>query len=136
MDAPTPESVRAILAPFDARHQKIVAGLFMRMIEHPARVREQEWVAEQLTEMTVLAGGFDAESPDQAIGAVRTFLQAHAEELMTATLTLFQRVGLDMAPRVEEGFTYDDAMRHALTYMPSIGEPEGDEAGEPEAGAE
>jgi len=121
MDAPTPEEVRAALAPFDARHQKIVAGMLSAMIQEPAKVRDREWIAEQLTSLAVMAGDFDADSPDQGIAAVQAFLQEHADELLRTSFQLFQRVGLDMAPQAEAGFTFDEAMRCGLSYMPSIG---------------
>ena len=51
MDAPTSEDVRRALANFDAPRQKIVAGMLTVMIKNPGRVREREWMSEQLTEL-------------------------------------------------------------------------------------
>lgn len=118
MDAPSPDDVRAALALLDARRQKIVAGMFGLMIQNANQVGDREWMARQLTEMTVLAGDIEADSADEAIQAVQAYLGEHAEELLRASVLLFQRVGLDLAPRASEGFTFDEAMRIGLDYMP------------------
>jgi len=117
MAEPTPDEVRTALAPLDARGQKIVAGLLTVMIKHPQRVREREWVAEQLTHLVLLAGDFEADSAQDGVAAVQGYLQEHAEGLVTAALLLFQRVGLDMAPRAAEGFTFEEAMQQGLSYF-------------------
>jgi hypothetical protein len=119
MDAPTPDEVRHTLAPFDARHQKIVAGLLAVMMRQPQRVREREWMAEQLIEVTLFAGEFEADSPEAGVRVVQDFLHAHAEELMSASLLLFQRVALDLAPRAAAGFGFEEALRCGLEYLPS-----------------
>ncbi len=117
MTSPTPDEVRAALAGFDANHQKIVAGLLTVMMKSPEKVRDREWIARQLTELTLLAGEFEADNPQDGVKAVQDFLQAHSEEILRATFLLFQRVGLDMAPRVEEGFTFEEAMQCGLSYF-------------------
>ena len=117
MDAPSPEAVRAALAHFDVRRQKVVAGLFGVMIQNPIRVRDREWICQQLTEMATLAGDFEAESAPAAIAAVEEFLQENSAELLSAAYLLFQRVGLDLSERVEEGFSFEDAMRAGLEYL-------------------
>jgi hypothetical protein len=122
MDSPTPEAVRRALAAFDARHQKIVAGLLAAMMRAPQRVREREWMAEQLTQVTILAGEFEADTPATAVRAVEDFLREHAHELVSAALLLFQRVGLDIAldpaPRAAAGFTFEEALGRGLAYFP------------------
>ena len=130
MAEPTPDEVRTALAPLDARGQKIVAGLLTVMIKHPQRVREREWVAEQLTHLVLLAGDFEADSAQDGVAAVQGYLQEHAEGLVTAALLLFQRVGLDMAPQAAEGFTFEEAMQQGLSYFAPrrelrIGTPKG-----------
>jgi hypothetical protein len=117
MTVPTPEDVRAALAGFDTRQQKIVAGLLTVMMKNPDQVRDREWIARQLTELTLLAGDFDADSPNEGVQAIQDFLQQHSEEILRATFLLFQRVGLDMEPRVEEGFTFEEALQCGLGYM-------------------
>ena len=118
MEAPTPEDVRSTLAPLDARQQKIVAGLFTVMVQNPPKVRDREWMSEQLTHLTLLAGDFEADTPADGVQVVQDYLRVHAMELVSAAILLFQRVGLDLAPRAEEGFTIEDAMKVGLSYFP------------------
>ncbi|MDA1267024.1 MAG: hypothetical protein O2816_18240 [Planctomycetota bacterium] len=120
MDAPTTEDVRSSLEPLDLLQQKIVAGLFTVMIQNPQQVKDREWMAEQVTQMTLLAGEFAADTPQDGVGAVQTYLQDHAARCLSAALLLFQRVGIDMAPRAEAGFSLDDALEQGLTYLPSL----------------
>ena len=121
MDAPSPESVRETLASFDTRQQKIVAGLFAVMVQNASQVRDREWIARQLAEITVMAGGFETESPDVALETIQTFLRENSEKLLNGAYLLFQRVGLDLQPRADEGFTFEDAMTLGLGYLPSVG---------------
>lgn len=119
MDSPTPDEVRRALAHLDARGQKIVIGLLALMMRNPQGVREREWTAEQLSQVTLLAGGFEADSPQAAVQGVRDFLQAHGQGLLGAALFLFQRLALDLAPRAAAGFTLEEALGCALEYLPS-----------------
>jgi hypothetical protein len=119
---PTPEDVRRALAPLDVREQKIVGGLFALMVQHPDRVRDREWIAEQLAQVVVLAGEFAVDSPDEGVLAVKTYLEENAEELLKGALLLFQRVGLDLAPRAEQGFTLEEALQLGLGYLPASGD--------------
>lgn len=119
MDSLTPEAVRRSLAAFDARHQKIVTGLLVVMMRAPQRVRDREWMSEQLTQITLLAGEFEADTPAEGVRAVHEFLRAHAQELLSAALLLFQRVGLDLAPHAAAGFSFEEALRLGLAYLPS-----------------
>ncbi len=120
MDSPTAEDVRASLDPLDLVQQKIVAGLFTVMIQNPRQVKDREWMAEQVTQMTLYAGEFPADTPQDGVSAVQGYLAEHASRLLAAAILLFQRVGLDMAPRMAEGFTLDDALEQGLTYLPSL----------------
>ena len=120
MSEPTPDDVRRALADFDARKQKIVAGLLTVMMKNPEQVRDREWISEQLTQLTLLAGDFEADTPQDGVRAVQEYLQANSEELVCATFLLFQRVGLDMAPRAQEGFSFEDALQCGLSYFPGI----------------
>lgn len=127
MDAPSAEDLRASLDPLDLVQQKIVAGLFAVMIQNPQKVKDREWMAEQVTSMTLYAGEFTVDTPHEGVAAVQAYLQQHAAQLMTAALMLFQRVGLEMQPRMEEGFTVDDALKQGLRYLPDLRQPEGDD---------
>lgn len=122
----TPEDVRQRLSRLDGRDQKIVAGLLGVMMQNAARVRDREWVAQQLTEMTILAGDFEADNPAAGVQVVQDFLRQNAARLIEASFLLFQRVSLDLAPRAAEGFTFDEALRCGLSYLPSIEGPAAD----------
>ena len=74
MEAPTQEDVRGALAGFDDQRQKIVAAMLTVMIENPTRVRDREWIAEQLTQVTLLAGEFEADTPEASILALQEYL--------------------------------------------------------------
>lgn len=116
--APTADDTRAALARLDARGRKIVIGIFSFMVQEPARVKDREWMAQKLTEVTLLAGEYEADSADQAIRAVQDELREHAPSLLAAALTVFQRVGLDLADRAASGFTFEDALAAAVAYLP------------------
>lgn len=115
---PSPDDVRSALAPFGVRQQKIVSGLFGAMIQNPSRVRDREWVSQQLTEMAVAAGEFEADSSTDAVQALQDFLQGNAAEMLNACFLLFQRVALDLEHKASSGFTFDEAMRMGLEYFP------------------
>lgn len=117
MESPTPEEVRGALSLLDDRRKKIVAALFGLMVRNPGQVRDREWISRHLAQVVVLAGGFAADTPDAGVQEVERFLQENAAELLRAAYLLFQRVGLDMAPRAEEGFSFDEALRAGLAYL-------------------
>ena len=121
MSEPTPAEVRQALAHFDGRHQKIVTGLLVAMMQSPTRVKEREWIVEQLAELTLMTGEFEDATPESGVEAVKAFVQAHADELLNGAYLLFQRVGLDLAPRATGGFSLEDALKIGLEYLPSSG---------------
>lgn len=112
-----PDDVRRRLAALDGRSQKVVAGLVTVMMRHPARVREREWTAEQLANVALLASDVEAESAQVAAAELQTWLRERAEGLLESAFLLFGRVGLDLAPRAG-GFTPEEALAHALDYLP------------------
>lgn len=116
----TADDVRRALARLDPRQEKIVAALFTAMARDAGRVRDLEWVSEQLAHATLLAGGFEAGSTDEGVAQVQAYLEAHANGLLDAAYLLFQQVARDLEPRVATGFTLEDAVRCALAYLPSI----------------
>ena len=128
MSEPTASEVRKALLHFDSRHQKIVSGLLVEMIKNPTRVRERDWVVEQLAELTLLTGDFEDATPESGAEAVREFVREHADEILNASFLLFQRVGMDLAPRAAEGFTLEDAVKCGLDYLPTTGNGAGDSA--------
>jgi len=115
MDA-SPEEVRERLASLDARSQKVVAGRVTVMMRHPARVREREWMAEQLASVALLAGDVQGDSAQAVAEALREWLRPRADGLLEAAFLLFGRAGLDLAPRAGT-FTPEEALAHALGYL-------------------
>ena len=59
------------------------------------------------------------EEMDSLMDEIDSVLEENAEELLTTSLLLFQRVGLDLEPRAEEGFELEEAIRIGLSYLPS-----------------
>jgi len=125
MNAPTPEEVRTLLAPFDTRQQKIVAGMLTVMMKNPQRVKEREWIAEQLTELTLLAGDFEVDSASEGVAAIHEYLRANTDRLLEAAFLLFQRVGLDLQARASSGFTFEEALQVGMSYFPATGTGDG-----------
>jgi len=117
MDAPTPVEVRAALAELGQRERKIVGGLVVVLMQHPDRARDREWVSEQLVHLTLYAGEFDASTGPEAVQALEAYLADHSARLFEAGYLLFRRVGADLQPRMEEGFTLEDAMHAAMAYF-------------------
>ena len=117
MSAPSPDDVRNTLSQLDERGRKVVAGVFGLMIRSPERVRDREWVSQQLADVALVGLEAEVDSPDEAVTAVQELLRAEAPIFLQASFLLFQRVGLDLAPRAEAGFTFEEAMETALGYL-------------------
>lgn len=124
----TPDDLRRRLAALDGRSRKVVSGLVAVMMRHPARVREREWMAEQLASVALLAGDGEADSARDAPHALQAWLGGRADGLLEAAFLLFGRVGLDLAPRAGS-LTPEDALAHALSYLPEAGAPDGRDLG-------
>jgi uncharacterized membrane protein len=99
------------VASMDQLQHKIVGGLLVVLFRHPSKIQDQEWLLEQLSQIMILAEDF--KSPE----AVQTYLKAHVHDLLNTALRIFGCVGEDLAPRVTEGITNQDAMLLALTYL-------------------
>jgi hypothetical protein len=113
----SPDDLRRRLAALDTRSQKVVAGLVAVMMRHPARVREREWMAEQLASVALLAADVEAPSVQAAATGLQTWLRPRADGLLEAALQLFGRAGLDLAPRAGT-LTPEQALAHALGQLP------------------
>ena len=113
---PSADELRLQLAAFDERQQKIIAGLLSVMIQNPKRVREREWISEQLTQVTLLAGGFsELGEAHENLQEVQAFLQGNINQLLNASFALFAQVASDMAKR--DDFSADDALAQGMTYL-------------------
>jgi hypothetical protein len=114
---PTRDELRATLAGFDERQKKIVGALLAVMFQNPGRVREREWIVEQLTHVTLLAGQFEqVESVQEGVQTVQAYLHEHLNPLLNACYGLFQRVAEDLEQRTPPPAS-QDAMVQALTYF-------------------
>ena len=112
------DALRATLAAFDERRKKIVGGVIAIMIEHPERVRDREWIAEQFTQVSLLACGFDdVASAMRGRERMQAFVQENIHPVLNACYRLFQVVGADLAARDEPASTQEDAVAHALSYL-------------------
>lgn len=103
--------LRERLGAFDEHQKKIVGGLMAVMFKNAEQVRDPEWMCEQFVQIALLAGGFED------VENVRSYAREHITPVMDACYMLFQAVGEDLAPRVDEGFTHADAMLAALSYF-------------------
>jgi len=115
------EGLRDTLEGFDETQKKIVGGLIAIMIENPDLIRDREWIAEQFTQVTLLAvdveDAEDESGPEQGMLKVQSYVQENVNLLLNACYLLFQVVGEDLASRVEEGFSREEAVAHALGYF-------------------
>lgn len=117
MTDPRP-ALRQRLASLDARQRKIVGGVLAVMIENPERVREREWISEQFTQVVLLACGFeDVGSVQEAVERVQGYAREQIDPLLSACYELFTVTAEDLAPRVREGVTREEALAHALDYL-------------------
>ena len=113
--------LRQRLSTFATRERKLVGGLFALMIRSPERVRDREWVGEQIATLALLSRETDdaeAASPQDAVADVEAYVQTHAAPVLEAALLLFQHVGADLAQK-NEPFGFEDAMAQAMTYFPN-----------------
>ena len=112
------EALRATLARLDERQRKIVGGVIAIMIENSERVREREWIAEQFTQVALLACGFEHVAGTQEGGTLlQDYVRENIDPLLNTCYELFQSVGADLAPRASEGLSRQDAVTHALSYL-------------------
>ena len=112
------DELRNTLAAFDDRRKKIVGGMIAIMIENPDQVRNREWIAEQFTQVTILACDFeDVASTSEGVERVQRYVQENIQTVLTACFQLFGFVGEDLSSRVKEGLTREEALAHALGYM-------------------
>lgn len=88
------------------------------MVGEPARVREREWMAERLADVALGTAEVETETPEAGANELKHYLGEHGPELLRASLLLFQRVGLDLATRVGQGFGFEEALRIAASYLP------------------
>ncbi len=110
--------LRTTLSAFDERQKKIVGGMISVMIQNPERVREREWIVEQFTHLTLLAGDFEeVDSVDHGMTVVQEYVRDHIDALMNASFELFGQVARDMKELPEEERDKERAVAQALSYF-------------------
>jgi len=126
---PTPEEMRAELAQLDTLQQKVAGALMPVLFQNADKLRDREWVTEQLSHVTLLALELDREPEAGAVGAgavgagpedlarVQTYVRDNCDVVLNSCFRLFLRVGEDMAGRAEKGFSLQEATVQALGYM-------------------
>ena len=121
---PTPDEMRAELAQLDAFQQKVAGALMPVLFQNADKLRDREWVTEQLSHVTLLALELDREPEAGAVGAgpedlarVQSYVRDNRDVVLNSCFRLFLRVGEDMTSRAEEGFSLQEATVQALGYM-------------------
>ena len=105
--APTPEEVRALIAPFDARDRKVLGGVVALLMSEPGRVRDLEWLNERFVQVATFAHGFDQEAggggyappPDtgeDAVAMVRGYAEQRRRPILNAAIALFVRTAEEL----------------------------------------
>ena len=108
---PDRHKLRALLAEFEPREEKVVGGMLAVMFKNAERVRDREWVTEQFLSVALLAGEFEG------IDAVQAYASEHITPVLNACFLAFQCVANDLSERAESGFTLEEAMVQAMTYF-------------------
>jgi len=117
------QGLRATLATFDDRRKKIVGGVIVVMIENPERVKQREWISEQFTEIVLLTGDYERTgSVDEGVAHVGDYVRENIDAVLNACYLLFQLTAEDLAPKLEQGVTREQAVTHAMTYMVAAAE--------------
>jgi hypothetical protein len=116
---PTPEEMRAQLAPLDPIDRKVLGGMVALWMAEPTKIRDQEWTAQQFVHVATVAHGFDAEegpATTEEVERVRSYAQTRMDDILRIGLGLFIRVAQDMQGR-EGGFSYEDAQERVRSYL-------------------
>ena len=117
--APTPEEVRAQIAPLDDLDRKVLGGMVAVWMAEPKRIRDQEWTAQQFVHVATVAHGFDGEdgpASSEDVERVRGYAQQRMDDVLRVGLGLFVRVATDMQARAG-GFNFEDAQECVRGYL-------------------
>ncbi len=101
-DAPTPEEVRELIAPFDARDRKVLGGVVALLMSEPARIRDGEWLNERFLQVATFAHGFDEEGGAEVAGGtdavelVRGYAEQRRRPILNAAIALFVRTAEEL----------------------------------------
>jgi hypothetical protein len=127
MPLPTRDELRRELACLDATQQKLVGGVLAVLFRQPERVRDREWVAEQFTQVTLLAahdGGLGGtlhgvEHAHEGVDVVQEYVRRNIDRVLNVCVALFVHVADDV--RGTARATVQGAMLQALTYFDAPG---------------
>lgn len=115
-EPPLRERTRAL----DERQRKILTALVAHFVEHPTRVREQEWVSEQYVQIVLVAFDFenDHELPgvQEGIEKVRNYARDHANSLIPLALGVFGEMAQTLQQR-GGAITPESVTAELLTYV-------------------
>ena len=120
MDAiPTPEQIHQRIGALDDRGRRIVGSLTVLLISEPQRARDQEWLAERFTQLTVVGHGFDEESPSEdEVAVVERYVRAHIGEHVGLSLAVFVRIAEDLKDAGgEPPYGLDDSFGRVKGYV-------------------
>ncbi len=133
---PTPDEVRALIAPLVELDRKVLGGLAAVMIAQSDKVRDQEWLSEQFVHLAVVAHGIEDEDGGEAgasaapasaesastesastedVEKIRAYAQARMPDIMLAAAKLFVRIAEDLRGRAS--YTFDDAQGLVRDYL-------------------
>ena len=119
MKLPDGPQIRASIAALDAVEKKVLGGMIVVMIRNHAKVKDQEWIAENFTRLTVSALGLSQErAVDEDIQEVNEFIDASMGNVLNVAFPLFTQVAQDMRHKsMGQAFTLEEACEQALTYF-------------------
>ena len=87
------------------------------LIQNPQRVKDREWVAEQLTFLALYASGFEPDSAQDGVQEIQGYLQAESAGLLESAFLLYQRVGLDVSETAPEERSLEAALERVKSYL-------------------
>lgn len=121
---PSPDEMRARIAPLDDLDRKVLGGLVAVWMAEPGRIRDREWTAQHFVQIATIAHGFDAAAaagePAAAtsddVERVRRYAQQRMEQVVRTAFALFVRVAYDLR-ELPDGFTYANAQECMRRYL-------------------
>ena len=119
MEFPGPKEIRAAIAELNGTERKVLGGMVVLMIHNHQKIKDQEWVAESFTRVSVSALERNTEGPvDEDIQVVSTFIEKSMGPVLNVAFPLFAQVAVDMQGQTgDAGFTLEDACTQALHYF-------------------
>ena len=119
MKLPGSAKIRAAIAPLSSTEKKVLGGMIVVMIRNHDRIKDEEWVAENFTRLTVGALGLLAvRAVDEDIEEVSKFVEKSMGPVLNVAFPLFAQVAADMRQKTGgDPFTLEEACDQALSYF-------------------